>query len=186
MNKFDTISKIWNYFQGCSNSVGKNIGKFGISMNFLRSGGGKVLYYWIFRICGFYSVNIQKNIKKNFLPIFFYQCAAGSRHCIAYQGCHTTAWGHFSTVRKPSHTSHTLRNPLHTSHTVKKFHLRDITVQSEKIPDISNTVKILKTGMDQKSVTILETSHTFKRTPLKCRSLCTERISLNRLAYITM
>ena len=45
MNKFDTISKIWNYFQGCSNSVGKNIGKFGISMNFLRSGGGKVLYY---------------------------------------------------------------------------------------------------------------------------------------------
>ena len=21
MNKFDTISKIWNYFQGCSNSV---------------------------------------------------------------------------------------------------------------------------------------------------------------------
>ena len=140
----------------------------------------------IIEFSGFVAFNIQKNIKKNFLPIFFYQCAAGSRHCIAYQGCHTTAWGHFSTVRKPSHTSHTLRNPLHTSHTVKKFHLRDITVQSEKIPDISNTVKILKTGMDQKSVTILETSHTFKRTPLKCRSLCTERISLNRLAYITM
>ena len=70
MNKFDTISKIWNYFQGCSNSVGKNIGKFGISMNFLRSGGGKVLYYWIFRICGFYSVNIQKNIKKIFSRFF--------------------------------------------------------------------------------------------------------------------
>ena len=24
MNKFDTISKIWNYFQVCTNSVGKD------------------------------------------------------------------------------------------------------------------------------------------------------------------